>query len=88
MQQIQIQITDTTASIDALELAIDTLQACRDNGQLTFQYADSAITELQMMLVAYRLIQRNAAKEQRKGRANSFNGQAITSHSCIGCPHD
>jgi hypothetical protein len=23
-----------------------------------------------MMLVAYRLIQRNAAKEQRKGRAN------------------
>jgi hypothetical protein len=58
--------------VDSLDYALTLLQDRYDNAGGTDDVASltAAIENLQMIRLAYMLAQRNAAKEQRKGRAN------------------
>jgi hypothetical protein len=63
---MKIEITEVQPSIDALEFAINQIHCDIEQGTLhNGPIAANAIRELQMIQVAYMLVQRNAAKEQR-----------------------
>jgi hypothetical protein len=74
--QVQISTEAAQAVVDSIEFAISTLTSLYDSDELASHMelglADirRSIEDLQMIRVSYMLIQRNAAKEQRKNRAN------------------
>jgi hypothetical protein len=77
--KIEISKLAADAMVDSLEYALKTLEEIHASDELDDVYRlaqlRTAIENLQMIRVSYMLASRNAAKEQREGRANTQSGR-------------
>lgn len=93
--QIQVSAEAANAIVDSLEFAIEILQQQHDAElplftDVNISHLRRSIEDLQMIRVSYMLIARNAAKEQREGRANGSNESRWASAASFNRngPHD